>query len=152
MKKYIYNIKMAQNRHICYYWQINDNKTVIITLPDIQKVKRRHGRFKNDPKRNIWQKQTRKKKNILDEINGRLGFAVENIIKLEVAAVETIKTKKQQQNKSTKDKATTKTKNQKPHAENEKRISELQDNLRWPNVCVIGVLKGEKRQEEHLRI
>lgn len=63
---------MAQNRHICYYWQVNDNKTVIITLPDIQKVKRRHGRFKNDPKRNIWQKQTHKKKNILDEINGRL--------------------------------------------------------------------------------
>jgi len=45
-----------------------------------------------------------KKKNILDEINGRLGFAVENIIKLEDTAVETIKTKKQQQNKNTKDK------------------------------------------------
>ena len=42
--------------------------------------------------------------------------------------------------------------NHQPHAENEKRISELQDNFRWPNVYVIGVLKGEKRQEEHLRI
>lgn len=30
-----------------------------------------------------WKKQMCKNKNILDEINGRLGFAVENIIKLE---------------------------------------------------------------------
>lgn len=152
MKKYIYNIKMSHNCHICNYWQINDNKTVIITLPDIQKIKKRHGRFKNDPKRNIWKKQMCKKENILDEINDRLGFAVENIIKLEDTTAETIKTKKQQQNKSTKDKATTKTKTQKPHTENEKRISELQDNFRWPNICVIGVLKGKKMQEKHLRI
>lgn len=64
-----------------------------------------------------------KKKNILDEINGRLGFAVENIIKLEDTAVETIKTKKQQQNKSKKTKkATTKTKNQN-HIQKTKRES-----------------------------
>lgn len=93
-----------------------------------------------------------KKKNILDEINGRLGFAVENIIKLEDTAVETIKTKKQQQNKNTKDKeSNNKNQKPKPHTENGKRISELQD-FRWPNIYVIGVLKGEKRQEKHLRI
>ena len=38
------------------------------------------------------------------------------------------------------------------YTENEKRISELQDNFRWPNICVIGVLKGKKMQEKHLKI
>lgn len=38
------------------------------------------GDLKMIQKENIWQKQTRKKKNILDEINGKTRLAVENIL------------------------------------------------------------------------
>lgn len=100
MKKYIYNIKMAQNRHICYYWQINDNKTVIIIIIRYSKSQEEDmGDLKMVQKETYGKSKHVKRKNYSDEINGRLGFAVENIIKLEATAV---KPSKQRNNSKTK--------------------------------------------------